>query len=280
MAKGSNDNSSAVKKVAKAAEAAGQRDLSVRSRLGFPALVGLICVLGIALVTFARLTREAEALPVQNRDHWHAVYGVWDCTSDTWAPPFQSTLDPEGIHSHQDGIIHIHPFFDASDGPDAKLRIWAEAMEIEISDEAVVLDNGQRLTSGTDCGEEGSGELHIRKWQFDFVVDSADPEIITEGLADINFLNDREVYVITNAPIDAEIPDPPSDRFDQLNAVAGAITSTGPVLATDEGLDFEVESPDGETDATETDADDTDTDDTDTSDTDTDDTESTDEDDS
>ena len=245
MAKGSNENSSAVKKVAKAAEAAGQRDVSMRSRLGFPAIVGLICVLGIALVTFARLTREAEAQPVQNRDHWHAVYGVWDCTTDSWSPPYQSTLDPLGIHSHQDGIIHIHPFFDRADGPDAKLGLWAEAMEVDFTDEAFAPSAGARLTSGTDCGEEGTGQLHVRKWQFDFVVDSADPEIFTTGLADINFLNDREVYVITNAPIDAEIPDPPTDRFEQLNAVAGAITSTGPVLATDEGLDFEVESPDG-----------------------------------
>jgi len=253
MAKDSKDNSAAVRKVERAAETAGQRDLSMRSRLGFPAIVGLICVLGVALVTFARLTREAEALPVQNRDHWHAVYGIYDCTAGggagAYLPPFQGTLDPLGIHSHQDGIIHIHPFFDAADGPDAKMRVFTEAMETDLTDDRYDLNNGTVLTDGTDCGDLGVGELHIRKWQFDFVVDSADPEIFTEGLADINFLNDREVYIITNAPVDAEIPDPPSDRFEQLDAVAGAITSTGPVLAEDGGIDFDVEAPGADADA-------------------------------
>jgi len=264
MAKDSKDNSAAVRKVERAAETAGQRDLSVRSRLGFPAIVGLICVLGVALVTFARLTREAEALPVQNRDHWHAVYGIYDCNgggspgNGAYLPPLLGQLDPLGIHSHQDGIIHIHPFFDAADGPDAKLHVFWEAMESELTDTSLVLDSGQELTDGTDCGELGTGELHVRKWQFDFVTDSTDPEIFTEGLGEINFLNDREVYIITNAPVDAEIPLPPSDRFDQLNNVAGAITSSGPVVADEnEGIDFDVQAPgaDDTTDADTTDAD-------------------------
>ena len=53
MAKSSNNSNDAVKKVARAAETAGQRDQSFRSRLGFPTIIGLICVLGISLVTYA-----------------------------------------------------------------------------------------------------------------------------------------------------------------------------------------------------------------------------------
>jgi len=58
--------------------------------------------------------------PLQNLDHWHSVYGVWDCTANDgagdWVPKFGSTLDDWGIHSHGDGIIHIHPFFEESAG--------------------------------------------------------------------------------------------------------------------------------------------------------------------
>lgn len=261
MAKGIQDGRDAVKKVERAAQTAGQRESSVQSRMGYPALIGLIIVLGIAFVTYAKVTRADEQKPVQNRDHWHAVYGVWDCTANSgsggYLPPFQSTLDEEGIHSHQDGIIHIHPWFDSSDGPDAQLQVFNEAMQIEMRADGMTLDDGSVLANGASCGD-GEAQLHIRKWQFDFVSRTADPEIITTDLDQVQFLNDREVYVIAFAPLDAEIPLPPDDRFEQLNAVAGVLQSSGPIASDEPAVTFDVEQPADASDAD--DAVDTDTD--------------------
>lgn len=250
-----DDRSAAVKKVARAAESSGTRDLSMSSRLGFPALVGIICILGLLLVTYARATRDAEKKPVQNRDHWHAVYGVYDCTLNQGAggylQPFLSEVDEEGIHSHQDGIIHIHPWFDSSDGPEAQLRVFLESMRVQVTDTEIALDTGAVLTEGAEC-EGGEAVVHLRKWTYDFQVENEDPEIFTEGIADVAFLNDREAYIFAFAPLDAEIPPPPAERFEQLNAVAGAVTSAGPTnnnAATQDAepeVEFEVEAPEGE----------------------------------
>ena len=76
-------------KVAKAAATAGQRDVSFVTRLGFPALIAVICLLGIGVVFYAWTTREALATPSQ-ADHWHAVYGVYDCNSGTGGWRFQA----------------------------------------------------------------------------------------------------------------------------------------------------------------------------------------------
>ena len=62
----------------------------------------------LALVVFARATRDAEASPTL-QDHWHAAYGVWDCVTESFLTPFQSEFDPEGyIHTKMDSYTFIH----------------------------------------------------------------------------------------------------------------------------------------------------------------------------
>ena len=62
--------------------------------------------------------------------------------------------------------------------------------------------------------------LHLRRWQSDFAargeaVSSA--RIITNDLNGERFYNDREVWVLALAPIDADIPLPPRERFAELD---------------------------------------------------------------
>lgn len=222
------------RKVAKAAAAAGQRDVSFASRLGFPALVALVCLLGIAAVFYAWTTRDALASPQQGVDHWHAVYGVYDCTQtgeQKYLPPFQSTDDATGIHSHGDGIMHIHPFFELSSGENAQLRHWITEMRVELSSERIVLDTGQELVAGTECADgSGPAEIKVLHWDFDFQALAGEPpsEIITTDLGLVKFDNDRETYIIAFAAADTEFSSdnnnlPPSDRFDTLNNVSSAI---------------------------------------------------------
>lgn len=171
--------------------------------------------------------------PVANRDHWHAVYGVWDCTAQDgagdWVPAFDSTIDNYGIHSHQDGVIHIHPFFEEYAGPNATIDLFFETMGAELTDETLTLPGGAVLASGTTCDGEPA-ELHIRKWQFDFLVGTQGPLVFTEDLGQSGFVNDREVWVIALAPVGAELPDPPAERFVMLDQFTGELqdVSGGP----------------------------------------------------
>ena len=150
-------------------------------------------------------------------DHWHAAYGVYVC--DQFLPPFASTNDPLGIHSHQDGLIHIHPFSQAVTGENATLGVFFDSMGASLSDDELDLD-GTVLTSGDECDGEPA-VLRVARWSDVGVTDVA-PEVFTEGFADINYLNDREAYTIALVPAGAEVPPPPTiPNLDNLTDVPG-----------------------------------------------------------
>ena len=187
------------------------------SRLGrilrpsFPALVVLIIAAGTALVTFAYTTRDVQARPVQNDDHWHSPYGVWDCTEGEegeYLPQFSSTDDGRGIHSHNDGLIHIHPYYEDASGENATLEDFMTAMRAQLSDDAITLDDGRVLEEGVDCGGEPA-IIQVHRWEFANSVDE-DADVFTENLNDVRFRNNGEAWVIARAPEGVDFPPPPS----------------------------------------------------------------------
>ena len=231
--------------------------------MGFPALIALICLLGIGVVVYARSTREALASPVQNLDHWHAVYGVYNCniTGDgdaKFLPAFQSTQDDTGIHSHGDGVMHIHPFFELSSGDNAQIRHWMSEMNIEITPERISVNNQfdppVELVAGQECLDgTGTAEIKLLHWDFDFQAtadDRGEPEVFTENFGEVKFEHDREVYMFAYVSEDtdiADLPIPPAERFDTLNNVSSAIeynpTQLNPI---ETGVDLDGEGEDEE----------------------------------
>lgn len=243
------------RKVAKAAATAGQRDVAFASRMGFPALVALICLLGIGAVVYARSTREALATPAENRDHWHAVYGLYSCNiagddpEAKFLPAFQSSIDASGIHSHGDGLMHIHPFVAAASGDNAQMRHWFTEMQVTFDEERVSVQNQfdppAELVAGEQCADgTGTAEIKVLYWEYDFQAladPRVEPQVITSDFGQIKFDHDREVfllaYVSEDTPIE-DIPIPPRDRFNTLDNVSADLeydpTTLNPV---DTGVD-------------------------------------------
>jgi hypothetical protein len=65
---------------------------------------------------------EPGTAPRIGLDHWHAAYFI--LIGDEFqpnAPTWQS-----GVHTHDDGIIHIHPFIHEEQGSGAALNKWFE----------------------------------------------------------------------------------------------------------------------------------------------------------
>lgn len=211
---------SSSKKVARAARAGQSPGNSERRDLGFPALMGVIIVLGLLLVTFARTTRDASADAPTLGDHWHAAYGVWDCTTEGFLPVFSSDFDPRGIHSHQDGLMHIHPFSSAVTGDGANIDVFFEAMLVDLDDNdtTMVTPDGIELSNGTECGGE---EAVLQVARFDANDVAAGPiEIVSSNIGDFTFEANREAYTIALAPIGADIPPPPADRLANLDVAS------------------------------------------------------------
>ena len=91
-------------------------------------LIVLLAALAVAVITrqFTDLggadtvgRRPATAVrgPFMNLDHWHATYAVFICGQRQ--PNFPTW--ESGVHTHADGVIHIHPFVHSEEGAGARL---------------------------------------------------------------------------------------------------------------------------------------------------------------
>ncbi len=88
-----------------------------------------VLLVALAVVVFARQFMDgdiAKPTPEAARpfigDHWHAVYKVYICGQRQ--PDF--AFWQSGIHTHDDGVIHIHPFLPSEEGEGARLVKWFE----------------------------------------------------------------------------------------------------------------------------------------------------------
>jgi hypothetical protein len=195
---------SSSKKVARAARAAG-RPGTGRNWL-WPAAVVVLVGLGITLVVISRDsgTNPAEASPTFG-DHWHAAYGIYTC--DAFADPLaDQNGDANGIHTHEDGLIHIHPTSTQATGDNAKLSVFAEETGLGLEDDRLEIPGGDTFVEGEDECDGKPGIVQVAVWD-----DPSDetPEIVTEDVADIK-LGENQVLTIAFAPEGTDLPKPPT----------------------------------------------------------------------
>ncbi len=105
-----------------------------------------------------------------SNSHIHAAYGFYDCTKakgQEWLAPIngEEDADPKGIHSHADGLMHVHPFSKTVAGRRAVVGRWFDATGIKVSSSsiflpaklasvanpAVVATKDQTLKAGAKC---------------------------------------------------------------------------------------------------------------------------------
>ena len=228
---------SSSKKVQRAARtAAASKGTRERRALGFPMALAAVIVLGVVLVVFARSSREPAAAPRVGNDHWHSAYAVYDC--DRFLPAFTSAADPDGIHSHQDGVIHIHPWNSSAAGDRADLDVFFEAMGVRVTDDEISGPGIGVLEAGSDCNGEPTVIRAVRFAQVDpesqeavsALSDIYAPvEEYADDFGDVRLLGDLEAFTFARVPADAEIPLPPEDRLQTaFGASAGNLISEGP----------------------------------------------------
>ncbi|MGI8791711.1 MAG: hypothetical protein ACR2H3_00775 [Acidimicrobiales bacterium] len=233
------------KKVSRAASTGGGRSTRSAKPLMWWGAMGLVAILGVVGIVFSReqrIDRGPATLtpPVANQDHWHAAYGVYLC--DDFAEPIADQNDPKGIHTHADGIIHIHPFTAAAGGDNAVLDEFVDASGMTLTDSKIKLPGGKTFEEGkTKCGGKAA-----------IVQIKVDGELITENVRDIKFA-DRQIITIAFAPKGAELPDPPSvPGLDNLSDVDPSLQQPPlqqpPPVPGDEGItDTSEVGGDGET---------------------------------
>jgi hypothetical protein len=213
---------SSAKKVARAARTGGGRTRRGTSSMLWPGLMALVVILGTAGIVYSRDQRQPDntrPLPAANGvagDHWHAALGVDIC--GTFAPNIpDSGTDPLGIHTHGDGVVHIHPFSTTASGKRAKLSVFFDTVGADISASKIKLPNDDTTHKNGQSCQSGPATVQTKVW------DSRDPSdqgrIVPGNPADIR-PTDGMLITIAFVPAGTDIPRPPSaDQLDKLSDV-------------------------------------------------------------
>ena len=243
-------SSSSTKKAARLAQKGKGRKVRFQGGALFPAAVAIVVVLGLALVVYARESRpEADASAPRINDHWHHVYGFYLC--DTWVQlagdaeetdangrPINTDFARTGIHSHDDGLIHWHPFSSAAVGSRADLGVFLDVYDVEVTNSKIEFPErqlGQLPPNAPEDGvyEEGETECEITDADGDTSTEDAslyavvwdnysDTDDGTTFIADIeNIRLDQDAMAISIvfAPDDADPGKPPwAPDFEELAA--------------------------------------------------------------
>ena len=219
--------SAAAKKVAKAASAGGSgRSFRPRRDILFPAAMLLVVLLGVVLILVARNERSsnAPAGPPRLGDHWHSLYAIYDCDEFILDLYPNDVDDQSGIHTHGDGLIHIHPFHTGVTGQFATVGAFMREIEFELTDSRIELPDGTILDeSGEGCASpdpdsddpdisEPGAELRIMRWE---TLQAEKALAFTEDLRDVRFLDDGQIFVfafVHPSVENADVPRP-DDAF-------------------------------------------------------------------
>ena len=241
--------SAAAKKVAKAASTgAGGKGASGERNILFPAAMTLVALLGVVLILVAR-DQRADVAPAGDPtldDHWHTAYGVYVC--DELSPitfPNDSDDDRTGIHTHGDGLIHIHPFVSTVTGQYATLGAFFNENETVFDDESFELPS-EYLISENDFRCDGEDvEIRVLKWN---TLAAEKPVVYTENLRDVRLNEDGQLVmfaVVAQDTDDSDIPRPDDAYLRQYLGLPEELKplgqeedrETGPILPeTDEPL--------------------------------------------
>jgi hypothetical protein len=151
-------------------------------------------------------TGDAGEPPVANVDHWHAAYGFYICGE--WVPNLPENETPDGIHTHGDGVVHIHPFTAGAAGENATLGTFLGgfAGQVTLSDDELVIGDQEWVEGEADCDGEDA-ELVVARWP-DAQCNPDDRDIEDDGFDDLRFEQDGEGYTIAFVPEGTEVPLP------------------------------------------------------------------------
>jgi hypothetical protein len=211
------------KKVARAARTSGGRTARGATPWGWYSAMAIVVVLGSVGVWQSRERNidkhnTASTQSPKVGEHWHAALGVYECDKFVANVP-DSGRDPHGIHTHSDGIVHIHPFDSSVAGKKAVLGAFADTVGMKLNATSFKIPGEDKTwRDGQDCdGKNGEVQLFVNGKRR-----SGNPATYK--------MNDRDLLVLAFAPRSAKVPTiPPSaPNLDKLSDVPGATPSTVP----------------------------------------------------
>jgi hypothetical protein len=153
-------------------------------------LTAIVVIAGVALIVYTQATKPAAVGPflqnssgTQKDTHWHAALGVYDCDhwmSDgskpgawNWPAVTPGTNQPArasnnsvyaGLHSHDDGVIHMEPSVSEEAGRNATVGLYFDFGGWKLSATGFSF-LGTTVQNGDKCGTApGTLQWELGKW--------------------------------------------------------------------------------------------------------------------
>jgi hypothetical protein len=204
-------------------------------------ITSVIVVVGVLLVTLTVLSNKdkADAAPIIG-DHWHAFLGADTC--GTWlpnAPSFEDRANEAGVraglHSHGDGLMHIHPFSTDEAGTKATVGRFVTYGGWDLSETSFKLwdgkqyKNGDKCATGADKGKAGEVQWTVGRFgkPWTGTPRSGNP-------ADYHAKN-GDIVAVYFLPKGSKLPEPPDaeEALANIEDLGGApVSGTGTTVST------------------------------------------------
>jgi len=188
----------------------------------------LTAILGTAGVVASRnqrlhgISKQGTTPPRAGIDHWHVAYGIYVCDHFEPAIP-NNNEDPVGIHTHGDGIIHIHPYANSAAGKNAVLGQFAKTMHMTLNAGELHVPARKDYKDGDSAcpGKPGRVEVQI----FNSLADTTG-HLATVDPSQIPLIN-GQLLTIAFVPKGTKLPPTPSGpTLNNLSDVAASTTTT------------------------------------------------------
>jgi plastocyanin len=115
-----------------------------------PVMFIVFVVFGILGLLF--VVRGATGAPRISEHHWHATYQVFVCGQrQSNFPTWEA-----GVHTHADGVIHIHPFLPREEGSGARLVKWFEYGGGKLTQNEMRMPGSRKEFKNGDLCDDGS----------------------------------------------------------------------------------------------------------------------------
>ena len=187
--------------------------------------MALVVVLGIVLVIFARGSRDPLTSPTTD-DHWHSAYTIYSCGEQM--PRFLGQADPDGIHSHGDSLIHVHPYNSSATGEDARLGVFLNTMNAAINADGIFANSGEfpAILAADGCAG-GPGVIKVARWSLSLNADPELVEVYEDGFDDIRLLGDGEGFSFALVAVGDDPPPPAQESVGSLVGVGSELEWQG-----------------------------------------------------
>lgn len=164
-------------------------------------VIGALAIVGVVLIAVVAMNKKTavRAAPLVN-DHWHAAVGVNICgTWDGNLPTYESDV---GVHSHGDGLIHMHPYKTDGEGKNASVGNFygQSGYDYKFSETSIETPSG-KYENGDKCEALDNKPGEVR-WFVDGKEKSGNPWKYAPF--------DGEVVTIAFVPKDYAVGEPPS----------------------------------------------------------------------